>query len=111
MSETRRCPAPEQRRARSRRAPAILIRASSGGARRSLRGSVVEPTARQIERAWDEALIQTLRAMCRVHSRHELGLEEFDQLHTEFWMFVDDEVTNGRVPLWGAQINIPREHH
>jgi hypothetical protein len=88
-----------------------LIRARSGGARRPLRGSVVEPTARQIERAWDAALIQTLRAMCNIHPRHELGLEEFDQLHTEFWMFIDDELTNGRVPLRGAPINIPREHH
>ena len=100
----------ERKRARSRRAAAILIRADSRGGRVSMRGSVVEPTARQIERAWDAGLIKTLRGVCQVHPRHGLDLHEMEHLHTEFWTFVADEVTSGRVPLWGAQINIPRDH-
>jgi hypothetical protein len=100
----------DRKRARSRRAAAILIRADARGGRVSLRGSVVEPTARQIEQAWDAGLVKTLRGVCHVHPRRALDLHEMEQLHTEFWAFVEDEVTNGRVPLWGAQINIPREH-
>lgn len=96
----------EHKRRRARRAASRLIRQRTSRHTGPLTARQVEPAARQIEQAWNAALLQTMRAMCQIHPRHELSLEEVTQLTTEFWGFVEDEIERGPVPLWGADIHL-----